>query len=47
MISSTYRAQVNLLLEVLPYVSKEKLFALKRGTAINLFVRLTSPIGGY
>lgn len=39
MISSTYRAQVNLLLEVLPYVSKEKLFALKGGTAINLFVR--------
>jgi predicted nucleotidyltransferase component of viral defense system len=39
MISSTYRAQVDLLLEVLPYVAKEKDFALKGGTAINLFVR--------
>lgn len=39
MISSTYRAQVDLLLQVLPYVAKENLFALKGGTAINLFVR--------
>lgn len=39
MISSTYKAQVNLLLQVLPYVAKEKIFALKGGTAINLFVR--------
>lgn len=39
MISSTYKAQVDLLLQVLPYVAKEKLFALKGGTAINLFVR--------
>lgn len=39
MISSTYKAQVDLLLQVLPYVAKEKAFALKGGTAINLFVR--------
>ncbi len=39
MISSTYKAQVNLLLQVLPYVAKETIFALKGGTAINLFVR--------
>lgn len=39
MISSHYRAQVDLLLQVLPYVAKEDIFALKGGTAINLFVR--------
>ncbi len=39
MISPTYRAQVDLLLQVLPFVAKEELFALKGGTAINLFVR--------
>lgn len=39
MISTTYKAQVDLLLQVLPYVAKEKNFALKGGTAINLFVR--------
>jgi predicted nucleotidyltransferase component of viral defense system len=39
MISDTYKAQVDLLLQVLPYVAKEKIFALKGGTAINLFVR--------
>ena len=39
MISPTYRAQVDLLLQVLPYVAKEEIFALKGGTAINLFVR--------
>lgn len=39
MISPGYRAQVNLLLQVLPYVAKENTFALKGGTAINLFVR--------
>lgn len=39
MISPMYKAQVDLLLQVLPYVSKEKIFALKGGTAINLFVR--------
>jgi predicted nucleotidyltransferase component of viral defense system len=39
MISPAYRAQVDLLLRVLPYVAKEESFALKGGTAINLFVR--------
>ena len=39
MISARYKAQVDLLLQVLPYVAKEKIFALKGGTAINLFVR--------
>ena len=39
MISDTYRAQVDLLLQVLPQVAKEGSFALKGGTAINLFVR--------
>ena len=34
-----YREQVDLLLQVLPLVTKENLFALKGGTAINLFVR--------
>jgi len=34
-----YRQQVDLLLQVLPLVAKEKVFALKGGTAINLFVR--------
>jgi predicted nucleotidyltransferase component of viral defense system len=39
MISPAYRAQVDLLLQVLPHVAKEDCFALKGGTAINLFVR--------
>jgi len=39
MISATYKAQADLLLKVLPYVAKEEIFALKGGTAINLFVR--------
>ncbi len=39
MISPVYRAQVDLLLQVLPYVAKEEIFALKGGTAINLFIR--------
>jgi len=34
-----YRRQVALLLRTLPYIAKEKCFALKGGTAINLFVR--------
>ncbi len=34
-----YRNQVQLLLQVLPLVDKEDCFALKGGTAINLFVR--------
>lgn len=39
MISEIYRAQVDLLLQVLPHVAKENSFAIKGGTAINLFVR--------
>lgn len=34
-----YRQQVALLIRVIPFVAKEKIFALKGGTAINLFVR--------
>lgn len=34
-----YNEQVQLLVRVLPYVTEEKVFALKGGTAINLFVR--------
>lgn len=33
----SYKNQVKLLVEVLPYIAKEKCFALKGGTAINLF----------
>lgn len=36
---SVYKAQVELLLQVLPEVAKQKCFALHGGTAINLFVR--------
>lgn len=39
MIDPRYRAQVELLLQTIPYVAKEKIFALKGGTAINLFIR--------
>ena len=39
MISDTYRAQADLLLQVLPHIAKEASFVLKGGTAINLFVR--------
>jgi predicted nucleotidyltransferase component of viral defense system len=39
MILPVYRAQVDLLLQVLPYVAKEEMFALKGGTAINLFIK--------
>ena len=39
MIAPIYRSQVDLLLRILPYVAKEEVFALKGGTAINLFVR--------
>lgn len=39
MIESKYRNQVDLLLQILPWVAKEEMFALKGGTAINLFVR--------
>lgn len=35
----TYRQQVALLIRTIPFVGKEEAFALKGGTAINLFVR--------
>jgi len=38
-ITETYRAQVRLLMRLLPIVAHEECFALKGGTAINLFVR--------
>ncbi len=34
-----YRRQVTLLVRILPFVAEEKCFALKGGTAINLFIR--------
>jgi len=37
--NSIYYKQVQLLLQVLPFVAKQECFALKGGTAINLFVR--------
>jgi len=37
--SDKYRSQAALLLRVLPLVAEEKDFALKGGTAINLFIR--------
>lgn len=39
MILNAYKTQADLLLQVLPFVAKENIFALKGGTAINLFVR--------
>jgi predicted nucleotidyltransferase component of viral defense system len=35
----TYRQQVALLIRTIPFVAREEVFALKGGTAINLFVR--------
>lgn len=37
--SAPYKKQVSLLMRVLPVVAQEQCFALKGGTAINLFVR--------
>jgi predicted nucleotidyltransferase component of viral defense system len=39
MIDPKYRTQVELLLQTIPYIAKEEIFALKGGTAINLFIR--------
>jgi predicted nucleotidyltransferase component of viral defense system len=39
MAKNNYKNQVKLLLEILPFVAKETCFAIKGGTAINLFVR--------
>jgi len=38
MFNATYEAQVRLLIECLPHVAKQECFALKGGTAINLFL---------
>ncbi|NQU56569.1 MAG: nucleotidyl transferase AbiEii/AbiGii toxin family protein [Rhodospirillales bacterium] len=38
-VSDSYRRQVALLVRVLPHIEPEKAFALKGGTAINLFIR--------
>src|SRR5450432_4041795 len=38
-LSETYRRQAALLVGVMPFVAAEEDFALKGGTAINLFVR--------
>ena len=37
--SEHYRHQVGLLIRILPLAAEEQVFALKGGTAINLFVR--------
>ena len=37
-IQAPYYRQVALLMQVLPYVAVEREFALKGGTAINLFI---------
>lgn len=39
MIAPKFRKQVELLLDVLPFIAQEEVFALKGGTAINLFDR--------
>ena len=38
-VDERYRRQVELLVRTLPHVAQERCFALKDGTAINLFVR--------
>ena len=48
MIDPKYKAQADLLLQTIPYVAKETIFALKGGTAINLFCsKYAKAIGGY
>ena len=37
--NETYKKQVRLLLDILPYVAEESDLAIHGGTAINLFVR--------
>ena len=37
--NSRYYKQVQLLLRILPFIANQSCFALKGGTAINLFVR--------
>lgn len=38
-VDESYSKQVSLLIKIVPLVAKEKIFALKGGTAINLFLR--------
>ena len=38
-VDENYRKQVSLLVKILPLVARETIFALKGGTAINLFIR--------
>jgi hypothetical protein len=38
-VAENYRRQAALLIKVAPFIAAEKCFALKGGTAINLFVR--------
>ena len=40
-----YRRQVALLVSIIPFVAEEGCFALKGGTAINLFVRDLPRLG--
>ncbi len=39
MISPQYKVQADLLLQIIPIIAKEEIFALEGGTAINLFIR--------
>lgn len=39
MIDPRYRPQVDLLIQTIPFIAKQSVFALKGGTAINLFIR--------
>ncbi len=41
--SEQYKRQVALLVQILPFIAEEDYFALKGGTAINLFVRDLPP----
>ena len=37
--NDTYNSQFKLLLQIIPFISEEPQFALKGGTAINLFIQ--------
>ena len=37
--NEAYREQVRLMLDLLPFIADESIFALEGGTAINFFVR--------
>jgi len=45
--ADTYRNQIALLIRTLPSVAVEECFAMKGGTAINLFVRDLPRLGRY